>query len=79
MPLATKHPVADHIRERAMFDEDQLQSLLTAYRHMIKKERWKAVDAVEKAIYAHRRDELERFAERLEQHVSSEGREQCLI
>jgi len=67
MPVVTKHPIATLMRERAMFDEDELQSLLTAYRHMIKKERWKAVDAVEKAIYAHRRDELEAFAYRLEQ------------
>lgn len=72
MPVVTKHPMATHIRERAMFDEDELQSLLTAYRHMIKKERWDAIDAIEKAIYAHRRDELERFAEKLETDVSSE-------
>lgn len=68
MPQITKHPIAALIRDRAMFDETQLQTLIAAYRQMVCNDRWKAAEAIEKAMYEHRRDELERFAAKLEQH-----------
>lgn len=68
MPQIDKHPIATRMRERAMFDETQLQALLHAWRYMLNKNLYGAAEFVEKAIYAFRREELEHFAYELEQH-----------
>lgn len=68
MPQIEKHVVATHMRERAMFDEDQLQTLLTAHRHMLNRNKMDTAALIEKAIYAFRREEIEAFAYALEQH-----------
>ena len=75
MPEIKKHPIATHMRERAMFDEPELQTLLHAWREMLNCNRYDAANAIEKAIYAFRRDEIEAFAYQLEQHEAKEHAE----
>jgi len=68
MPEIKKHPIATHMRERAMFDEGHFETLLHAYRAMLNTNRHDAAKQMEKALCAFRRDEIEAFAYALEQH-----------
>ena len=66
--MSLKHPISEHMRERAHSGESQLRALLVAFQNSIQARRYDAAKHVEYAIHALRREEIDDFVCELEQH-----------